>query len=1160
MQKFDETGGLFMKNATRRVSMLLAVLMVLSLLTAFPALVVGAADTNYALGIVPTVTKGGAELAPAGGSNAGLTDGVYATAEGDGAAHYFSGVNGLAEFVFDLGETKTDLSSVYASVRYTGNRSFEASLASVEISSDGSTYTAVSGEKTFVASSTANYYDFTYAFYATQSARYVKVTLASAAYVLSLSEIEIRNYGLSEGGESSVDESTDDPTLVEGNYAYGASYDVVRDDGAAIAYRNVLQTDSGTWLTDGYVGTGAAGGTNYYTVGFAGTGRTYTITLTLTQSYSDIAYLTLENVLAASGTSICLPSSVSVKTSADGITYNDVTVTESQVAEANGATDITYTFASAVAGQYVQFTFTSVGYVVGFDEIVIGGSGSVPEVSVEPTISADADVKTSTTATNYAASSMGAYYQYGDNSTGLPHTSYTDNNWVGFNGASLDKGVYGQGDLNDGVYATGNYSDAAWVGFAHSEAYNTVNSIELIFDLAAVYGDIDQIAINWYVHAGEEGNDASYADPTNGITVSFGDYEGVYGAATKVYAGTVTETAGTGYTTYKAQFAVGSLTGNVRFVKIVLPKPGYRLFIDEVEIIGASGYDVEGTAPVESSEASSTESSAESSADSSVESRLPGEGSYVVDPMFEVSLSVDITTVDPDGDGTEYSEQQYAVVDLYIKNIQTYDRTTLETYPYGIAGIDGYLEFDEENLVPVWYSDVHLNGDSASSVEAKTLYNWPKYTITVPALGISYQMFSYEGVCTPYATLDSEGNLTNTDGTEQGYTMGKGYIRCNYIINIDNHVGFNDNGVCLTDDDAVQLRYYFYAKDGSFDAGESFYFAVPDNPDATTTAAATLRAPYYTGHTDNTAFTTGYGKGAYAYLNIPEAAATYTVTFLDKDGNQIGDAQTVTEGEDATAPEAPEVDGFTFTGWDKDYTSVTSDLTVTAQYEQIMVTVSFVAGEGGSLTGTTSVSVAYGTDLSTVTFPTAVADDNYEFSAWSQTSGVITADITVTATFTEVADTPAEFFVFADGVDTTNYVVSTTNPYIYIRVSETSADAFIAMFADENITITKANGTTAVSGSTAFVATAYLATSTIGDQSETRTIIVFGDVNGDGKVTGSDYSQALNCSKGKLTITGVKRIAANVVQPTKDTINGSDYNAILNVARKRRASFTTAAS
>ncbi len=59
----------------------------------------------------------------------------------------------------------------------------------------------------------------------------------------------------------------------------------------------------------------------------------------------------------------------------------------------------------------------------------------------------------------------------------------------------------------------------------------------------------------------------------------------------------------------------------------------------------------------------------------------------------------------------------------------------------------------------------------------------------------------------------------------------------------------------------------------------------------------------------------------------------YTVTFVDYDDSEIS-KQTVEEGEDATAPTEPTRDGYTFSGWDKEFTNVTSDLIVKAQYTE----------------------------------------------------------------------------------------------------------------------------------------------------------------------------------------------------------------------------------
>ena len=77
----------------------------------------------------------------------------------------------------------------------------------------------------------------------------------------------------------------------------------------------------------------------------------------------------------------------------------------------------------------------------------------------------------------------------------------------------------------------------------------------------------------------------------------------------------------------------------------------------------------------------------------------------------------------------------------------------------------------------------------------------------------------------------------------------------------------------------------------------------------------------------------------------------YTVTFKDWNG-QILKTQTVTEGASATAPSNPTRDGYTFIGWDKGFTNITSNLEVIAQYEKNKTNININIG-------TTSLSKVY---------------------------------------------------------------------------------------------------------------------------------------------------------------------------------------------------------
>lgn len=93
-------------------------------------------------------------------------------------------------------------------------------------------------------------------------------------------------------------------------------------------------------------------------------------------------------------------------------------------------------------------------------------------------------------------------------------------------------------------------------------------------------------------------------------------------------------------------------------------------------------------------------------------------------------------------------------------------------------------------------------------------------------------------------------------------------------------------------------------------------------------------------------------EGADNLVNIEVIKAdvpVYTVKFYAEDGSQIGSSQTVSKGDSATVPEAPEKTGYTFVKWSENTTNVQGNVETTAVYKKNEYTVTFVDWETGSV-------------------------------------------------------------------------------------------------------------------------------------------------------------------------------------------------------------------
>ncbi|WP_269800915.1 InlB B-repeat-containing protein [Aliidiomarina celeris] len=150
---------------------------------------------------------------------------------------------------------------------------------------------------------------------------------------------------------------------------------------------------------------------------------------------------------------------------------------------------------------------------------------------------------------------------------------------------------------------------------------------------------------------------------------------------------------------------------------------------------------------------------------------------------------------------------------------------------------------------------------------------------------------------------------------------------------------------------------------------------------------------------------------------------SYTVSFVDYDSSPLG-SDTVEYLTAATAPADPTRTGYTFSGWDADFTSVTEDMTVTAQYTINSYTVTFVDFDGAEL-GTDTVEY-----LTAATAPEDPTRTGYTFSGWDAEFTSVTEDMTVTAQYTinSYTVTFVDFDGAELGTDTVEYLTAATAP------------------------------------------------------------------------------------------------------------------------------------
>lgn len=149
--------------------------------------------------------------------------------------------------------------------------------------------------------------------------------------------------------------------------------------------------------------------------------------------------------------------------------------------------------------------------------------------------------------------------------------------------------------------------------------------------------------------------------------------------------------------------------------------------------------------------------------------------------------------------------------------------------------------------------------------------------------------------------------------------------------------------------------------------------------------------------------------------------ASFVVTFVDYN-DDILHMEEVEYGHDATPPADPERAGYTFIGWDGDYTNVTEDRIITAMYEKgtgcYTLTVIIEPEEGGTvyLDGKKITSLEKSVEEGTTITLDAVAADDYEFAYFKDGKKKIT-DAKYKVTMTEDKTIVVYFEEIQEGIE-----------------------------------------------------------------------------------------------------------------------------------------------
>ena len=326
-----------------------------------------------------------------------------------------------------------------------------------------------------------------------------------------------------------------------------------------------------------------------------------------------------------------------------------------------------------------------------------------------------------------------------------------------------------------------------------------------------------------------------------------------------------------------------------------------------------------------------------------------------------------------DGNGTMYSDEQSVV------NLTSEDGGTVTLYAvwkinrYTVTFIDGKtgdvigrqeVDYGSDASFP---SEPSHAGYKPSGWSSNGRNITKDTTITLSYQPISYQI-AFDGnaqdvtgtMANQRMTYDTASNLMRNSFERKGYTFvgwnsdsnanGRQYTDGQSVINLTS----TDGGIVTmyaqwVENEHVAITYKIETDDDAEDDGNTISNALDDlNPDtgiAKGSKATASEAYSFIGWYDEAGKLVSEdgeyipskpetGRWANAVYTAKFARKEFKVRFLDKDGKLIKE-ETMKYGAGATAPDAPSVDGYEFSGWDRAFDNVTEDIDVTALYREL---------------------------------------------------------------------------------------------------------------------------------------------------------------------------------------------------------------------------------